>query len=254
MNKKMIEWWEHVDRDAQFLYIKNKSEEFIKQWFPVLSVDTKKKELIWNFKNAWKIRSKKWEWVKVNTYDFPNLALWKAIPYWVYDVMQNKGWISVWVSADTGWFSVHSLWMWRENMWKQLYENVSDIYINCDGWGSNGSRCRLWKRELQTLANKLNKNIHISHFPPWTSKRNKIEHRLFCHISNNWKGVPLQNLVTIVNLISNTKTSKWLTVKCALDETIYEKWIKVTDQEIAELNIINDDFHWEWNYTILPKK
>lgn len=253
MNKKMIEWWNHEDRDEQFVYIKTKSEDFIDKGLPVLSVDTKKKELVWNFKNPWKVRTKKWEWKEVSVYDFPSLAKGKAVPYWVYDVMQNKGWVSVWVSADTGEFSVQAIRSWRENMGKEQYENATDIYINCDWWWSNGSRCRLRKVELQTLANELKKNIHVSHFPPWTSKRNKIEHRLFCHISNNRKGMPLEDFVTVVNLIGGTTTSKWLIVKCSLDEKIYQKWIKITDKELSQLNIKKDEFHWEWNYTICPQ-
>jgi hypothetical protein len=254
LNKKMIEWWDHVDRDAQFVYIKDKSEKFMSEGMPVLSVDTKKKELVWNFKNSWKVRSKKWEWKKVNVYDFPSLAKGKAVPYWVYEIANNRWRVSVWVSADTGEFSVQSIRSRRTNMWKECYENSPSIYINCDGWWSNWSRCRLRKRELQRLANELQKNIHVSHFPPWTSKRNKIEHRLFCHITNNWKWVPLEEFVTVVNLIGNTRTSKWLTVKCSLDETIYQKWVKVSNEDLAKLNIKKDEFHWERNYIISPQK
>lgn len=252
MNKKMIEWWDHIDRNTQFEYIANKVVKFIWEDCPVISIDTKKKELIGNFKNNWKVRSKKWGAKEVNVYDFPNMAKWKAVPYGVYDVIENKWRVSVWVSADTGEFAVSSLWNWRENMWENRYKTSKKIYINCDWWWSNWSRCRLRKYELQKFANKVQKEIHVSHFPPGTSKRNKIEHRLFCHITNNWKWVPLEEFATVVSLISNTKTEKGLTVQCLLDDKIYEKWIKISDNEMKKLNLIANEFHWEWNYVIMP--
>jgi hypothetical protein len=254
LNKKMIEWWDHEDRNEQFEFIKTKSEEFINEWCPVISVDTKKKELVWNFKNAWETWHKEWEAPIVNVYDFPSLAKWKAVPYWIYDVAYNKWWVSVWVSADTGEFSVESIRSWMKNIGQMRYPEMKKIYINCDWWWSNWSRCRLWKRELQKLANEYNIEIHVSHFPPWTSKRNKIEHRLFCHISNNRKWIPLESFATIINLIGNTTTSKWLTVQCALDERIYEKWIKISNKELASLSIEKNGFHWEWNYIISSQK
>jgi len=253
-NKKVLEWWDHIDRNAQFLYIKNKSEKFIEKWYPVISIDTKKKELVWNFKNSWQNWHKKWEWIEVNVYDFPNDAKWKAVPYWVYDIINNIWWVSVWVSADTWEFSVNSIRNRRYNMWKEKFNKTKKIYINCDGGWSNWSRCRLRKIELQKLSNEIWKELHISHFPPWTSKWNKIEHRMFCHISQNWKWIPLDDFMTIVNLISNTKTSKWLHIKCVLDNKIYQKWIKISDKEIENINIKKDKFHWERNYIISPKK
>jgi len=256
-NRKVNEWWDCDDRDDQFVFIKNKAEEFVKLWDPVISVDTKKKELVWNFKNWWKERYKEWESPKVNVYDFIDKKKWKVSPYWIYDIINNKWRINVWISLDTAKFSVQSIRVRRNTVWKTRYPNAKKIYINCDWWWSNWSKNRLWKYELQLLSDEVGIEIHVSHFPPWTSKRNKIEHRLFCHITQNRRWKPLQDLATVINLISNTKTSKWLTVEAVLDKNIYEKWIEVTDEQFKSISIkfVNDLWKWNcrWNYVIYPR-
>ena len=249
-NRKMLEWWNHKDRDAQFKFIWKKAKEFQNKWYAVLSVDTKKKELVWNFKNFWKERAKKWEAKIVNVYDFPSDADWKVSPYWIYDIVENEWFVNVWTSSDTSEFAVESIrkrWntMWKKYLWKK-------IYINADWWGSNWYRVRLWKFELQKLANERNTEFHVSHFPPWTSKRNKIEHKMFSFISKNRRWKPLVSLETVVNLIWSTKTKKWLEIICELDTNKYEKWIKISDKEFKKVNLKKDNFHWEWNYVIWP--
>lgn len=250
-NKKMIEWGTHEDRNEQFEFISKKIEDFQDEGYAVLSIDTKKKELVGNFKNEGKEWNKKGEWEKVNVYDFINNAKWKASPYWVYDITNNKWRVNVGISADTSQFAVESIRRRKDKMWKK--HNVKKVYITADWWGSNGSRVRLWKIELQKLANERGSEIHVSHLPPWTSKRNKIEHRLFCHISQNWRWKPLRDFMTIVNLIWNTKTTKWLEVQCMLDTNVYEKGIKISDEKMKKINIEKNNFHWEWNYIIRPQ-
>ena len=251
-NRKVKEWWEHPDRNEQFEYINNKTKYFQKRNEPVVSVDTKKKENIWNFKNEWKEYHKKWESPKVNVYDFLDKEKWKVSPYWVYDLDKNKWWVNVWISADTAEFSVNSIRKWWQRMWNKTYPKAKELYINADGWWSNWRRNRLWKLELQKFATETWLIIHVSHFPPWTSKWNKIEHKMFCFISKNWRGRPLIDTATVVNLIGNTKTKTGLTIEAELDENIYEKWIKVSDEELEKINIQKDDFHGEWNYYIKP--
>ena len=251
-NRKTQEWWSHEDRDKQFKFIYNKTKEFQSNKQPVISVDTKKKENIGNFKNEWKEYYKKWSSPEVNVYDFIDKEKWKVNPYWVYDVEQNKWWVSVWISKDTAQFAVNSIRSWWYNMWIKIYKEAKRIYINADWWWSNGSRVRLWKTELQKLSNEIWMEIHVSHFPPWTSKWNKIEHKMFSFISKNWRWRPLIDRATVVKLIWNTTTKTWLKIQSKLDENIYEKWIKISDEELAKVNLKKEDFHGEWNYHIIP--
>ena len=251
-NRKTQEWWSHEDRDKQFKFIYNKTKEFQSNKQPVISVDTKKKENIGNFKNKWKEYYKKWSSPEVNVYDFIDKEKWKVNPYWVYDVEQNKWWVSVWISKDTAQFAVNSIRSWWYNMWIKIYKEAKRIYINADWWWSNGSRVRLWKTELQKLSNEIWMEIHVSHFPPWTSKWNKIEHKMFSFISKNWRWRPLIDRATVVKLIWNTTTKTWLKIQSKLDENIYEKWIKISDEELAKVNLKKEDFHGEWNYHIIP--
>ena len=251
-NRKTQEWWSHEDRDKQFKFIYNKTKEFQSNKQPVISVDTKKKENIGNFKNEWKEYYKKWSSPEVNVYDFIDKEKWKVNPYWVYDVEQNKWWVSVWISKDTAQFAVNSIRSWWYNMWIKIYKEAKRIYINADWWWSNGSRVRLWKTELRKLSNEIWMEIHVSHFPPWTSKWNKIEHKMFSFISKNWRWRPLIDRATVVKLIWNTTTKTWLKIQSKLDENIYEKWIKISDEELAKVNLKKEDFHGEWNYHIIP--
>jgi hypothetical protein len=253
-NKKVKEGSGHPDRDGQFNFINEKVKTFQGKNQPVISVDTKKKENIGEFKNVGREYCKKGEPRKVNTYDFPDKEKGKASPYGVYDITENKGWVSVGISADTAEFAVHSIESWWEEMGKLSYSDASEIYITCDGGGSNGSRPRLWKRELQRFSNKISKVIHVSHFPPGTSKWNKIEHKMFSFISQNWRGAPLVDLVTIVKLIGNTKTKEGLEIKVKPDTNVYKKGIVISDEEFSAINIERDRFHGDWNYKISPKK
>jgi hypothetical protein len=251
-NRKVNEGSNNPDRDKQFNYISEKVKDFQQRNQPVISVDTKKKELIGNFKNEGKEYRKKGDPVEVEVYDFINKEKGKASPYGVYDISKNNGFVNVGISADTAEFSVNSIRQWWQEMGKDSYKDASEIYINADGGGSNGSRVRLWKIELQKLANEINKTIHVSHFPPGTSKWNKIEHKMFCFITKNWRGKPLIDRATIVQLIANTKTKKGLVIKSKLDERIYEKGIKISDKELEKISITKDEFHGEWNYKISP--
>jgi hypothetical protein len=253
-NRKVNEGSGNPDRDAQFNFISNKTKDFQRRNQPVISVDTKKKELIGEFKNNGKEYCPKGKPIPVNVYDFINLAKGKAAPYGIYDISKNNGFVSVGISADTAEFAVNSIRSWWKEMGEALYENATEIYINADGGGSNGSRVKLWKIELQKFANEINKTIHISHFPPGTSKWNKIEHKMFCFISKNWRGKPLIDQMTIVQLIANTTTTTGLTIKAKIDETIYEKGIKITDEQLDKLHIVKEQFHGEWNYQIAPQK
>jgi transposase len=252
-NKKTNEGGTHQDRDAQFQHINKTTLEFTAKNEPVISVDCKKKELIGNFKNNGKEWAEKGEAEEVNVYDFPSLSIAKAVPYGVYDINKNEGWVSVGVNKDTAQFAVSSIRNWWNEMGKMQYSKANRIYINADGGGSNSSRSRLWKSELQLFATEINKEIHVSHFPPGTSKWNKIEHRMFSFISINWRAKPLINLEVIVNLISGTTTSKGLKIKSKLDTTVYEKGIKISDKEMLEIKLSKNDFHGEWNYIIKSK-
>jgi len=251
-NRKTLEGTNHPDRNAQFEYINAQTEEFLRNGQPVISVDTKKKELVGQFKNNGKEWAPQGTPEEVNVYDFVDKKLGRANPYGVYDLVNNTGWVSVGTDHDTASFAVSTIRRWWMVMGKPLYPDAKELLITADGGGSNGSRVRLWKLELQQLSNELGLTIRVSHFPPGTSKWNKIEHRLFSHISMNWRGKPLVSHEVIVNLIAATTTRKGLNVRSELDQKSYPKGIKVTDEEFAAIRILRDEFHGEWNYSIMP--
>lgn len=251
-NKKTKEGSKSPDRDAQFQHIHSSAKAFVASENPVISIDTKKKELVGNYKNNGREYAPKGEPIEVNVYDFENELL-KAVPYGVYDIASNEGWVNVGISNDTAMFAVESIRRWWKGLGKARYPNAKKLLITADGGGSNGSRVRLFKLELQKLANETGLEISICHFPPGTSKWNKIEHRLFSFISQNWRARPLIDLVTIVNLIAATTTKTGLKVCCEIDENIYEKGIVVHKKELNNLNLTRNDFHGEWNYTISPQ-
>jgi hypothetical protein len=221
---------------------------------PVISVDTKKKELVGNYKNAGSDYRPKGSPLRVKVHDFENKELGKVAPYGVYDVTANVGFVNLGIMSDTAEFAVQSIRTWRERMGLQRYPNMRELTITADCGGSNGARVRLWKVELQKLADDTGLTVHVHHFPPGTSKWNKIEHRLFCHITQNWRGKPLMESVAIVELIGATTTKTGLKVECVLDTRTYEKGIKITKAEMASLAITGDAFHPEWNYTIKPRR
>lgn len=255
LNKKALQVGEaHVDRDAQFEHINTKARSFMKEGLPVISVDTKKKENIGNFKNNGVEYAPKGDPTQVLDHDFPLLGLGKASPYGIYDVRENEGYVNVGISSDTAMFAAQSIRSWWDEMGCLKYHGATKLYITADGGGSNGSRNKLWKKSLQLLSNEIGLEIHVSHFPPGTSKWNKIEHRMFSHISKNWRGRPLVSLAVIISLIGSTTTQKGLRVKCGLDTNEYEKGIKVSDRELEELNISRHEFHGEWNYWVSPSE
>lgn len=253
-NRKIKEGKQNPDRDAQFNFIYNQVKEFQSHGQPVISVDAKKKENIGQYKNT----GMEWEPAgcptDVNTYDFPDKEKGKACPYGIYDLTRNEGWVSVGISRDTAQFAVESIRRWWNEMGCFRYPGATRLLITADGGGSNGYRIRLWKSEIQSLVNELGIAISLCHFPPGTSKWNKIEHQMFSFMSKNWRGRPLDSIGTIVNLISNTTTQKGLKIEADVDETQYEKGIKVGDDEIAKLNIERASFHGEWNYKISPQE
>jgi len=251
-NRKTDEGSTHIDRDAQFNFINDIAKEFLATDNPVISVDCKKKELIGNFKNEGTEWLPSGKATSVKVYDFIDKELGKAIPYGVYDVGNNEGWVSVGISHDTASFAVATIRNWWYEMGEEKFGKSNRILITADGGGSNSSRSRLWKTELQVLADEIGKEISVSHFPPGTSKWNKIEHRLFSHITMNWRARPLTSIQLVVDLIASTKTSKGLKVKSKLDSTEYKKGIKISDEELEKINLLKDDFHGEWNYTIKP--
>jgi len=251
-NRKTDEGKSHPDRDAQFEHIHLKIKEYQSQYNPVISVDAKKKELVGNFKNIGKELRRKKEPEKVKVYDFPSDAEGKAIPYGVYDITQNKGWVSVGIDHDTAEFATETIKRWWYQMGKPYYPKAQKLLITADGGGSNSSRSRLWKKEIQKLSNETGLTIEVCHFPPATSKWNKIEHRLFSYIAQNWRGKPLLSYEVIVNLIGSTKTTKGLDVVCELNQKKYEIGLKVSDEELRKFNLKNDKFHGEWNYEISP--
>jgi len=219
---------------------------------PVISVDCKKKELIGNFKNAgtdWFVKGNAPE---VNVYDFIDKELGKAVPYGVYDIAKNEGWVSVGISKDTAEFAVNSIRTWWQQMGKEQYPLADKLLVTADGGGSNSSRSRLWKKELQTLSTELGLEVHVCHFPPGTSKWNKIEHRMFSYITKNWRAKPLESLEVIVNLIANTTTLKGLTIRAKADKNQYEKGLKVDDDQMEKINLTNKEFRGDWNYKISP--
>jgi hypothetical protein len=251
-NRKTMEGRSHPDRDAQFEYIHQKVKQFQKQRQPIISVDTKKKELVGNFKNQGREWRPKGSPEEVLIYDFKALGSGKVTPYGVFDLSQNKGWVSVGVDHDTATFAVESIRRWWNTMGSQVYPGARRVLITADSGGSNGARVRLWKTELQRFSNETGLSISVCHFPPGTSKWNKIEHRLFSFISQNWRGKPLISHEVIVKLIAATTTKTGLHVECGIDSNSYPKGIKVTDKELKALHLVNDSFHGEWNYTIKP--
>jgi len=252
-NKKQIEGSTHPDRDGQFHHIKEKCQEFEAGGDPCISVDCKKKELIGEFKNNGREWQAKGEQTSVNVYDYLSLADGKAIPYGIYDLVHNTGFVNVGIDHDTAAFAVESVRRWWHRQGKALYPEKTRLLITADGGGSNGSRLRLWKRELQRFANEAGLAITVCHFPPGTSKWNKIEHRLFSYISINWRAKPLTSLETIIELISHTTTEQGLKVTAIKDGHTYPTGIHVSDEEIKALSITKDTFHGEWNYTLQPQ-
>jgi DNA-binding phage protein len=252
-NRKTLEGCHHPDRDAQFQYINRRAKVFQKQGQPVVSVDTKKKELVGQYRNDGQEWHRQGQPEEVNVHDFPDKVLGKIIPYGVYDEATNTGWVSVGVDHDTAEFAAETVRRWWRHMGSKVYPKAKRILITADGGGSNGSRCRLWKVELQRFADESGLGISVCHFPPGTSKWNKIEHRMFCHITENWRGRPLVSREVVVNLIGHTTTKTGLTIRSELDENIYPTGREVTDQQMESLAIKRDKFHGEWNYTIRPK-
>ena len=252
-NRKTREGSSHEDRNAQFEHINRRVLRFQKQGEPVVSIDTKKKELVGEFKNAGREWEPQGQPVEVKVHDFPEKKLGKAIPYGVYDLASNEGWVSVGIDHDTAQFATASVRRWWQEMGAGRFPRATKLMITADGGGSNGSRNRLWKIALQALADELGLGLEICHFPPGTSKWNKIEHRLFSFITKNWRGRPLTSYQVIVNLIAHTTTQAGLLVKAALDTGHYETGIVVSDEELARVKIIPDKFHGEWNYAIQPR-
>jgi len=253
-NRKTREGAKHPDRNAQFEHIARRAREFQQRAQPVISVDTKKKELVGDFKNDGREWHPQGQPPAVRVHDFQDDELGKAIPYGVYDLSANAGWVSVGIDHDTPEFAVESIYCWWRQMGCKTYPEARDLLITADGGGSNGSRTRLWKVALQRLADVTGLKIGVCHFPPGTSKWNKIEHRMFCHITRNWRGRPLESLEVVVNLIASTTTTKGLRVRAALDTDEYPTGIKVDDAMMACLNLIPDEFHGEWNYAITPTR
>jgi Rhodopirellula transposase DDE domain len=253
-NRKTREGSSHPDRNAQFEYINRQVRAFHRRRQPVISVDTKKKELVGEFKNPGEEWHPKGQPEKVNVHDFPDPKLGKAIPYGVYDLACNEGWVSVGIDHDTAEFACASIQRWWNEMGSVRFPQATELLITADGGGSNSSRNRLWKKSLQSLADELDITLHVHHFPPGTSKWNKIEHRLFCFITKNWRGRPLTTYEVIVNLIASTTTKKGLTVRAAIDPRRYETGIAVSDEELARLRITRARFHGDWNYSIKPRR
>ena len=253
-NRKTREGDSHPDRNGQFDYIDKKVQDYLARRQPVISVDTKKKELVGDFRNAGQEWRPKKDPEKVRVHDFVIPERGRAAPYGVYDLAHNTGWVSVGVDHDTASFAVETIRRWWSAMGQEKYPRAEQLLITADGGGSNGSRVRLWKLELQRLADQTGLAIAVSHFPPGTSKWNKIEHRLFSFISKNWRGQPLTSLKVIVNLIAGTTTQKGLKVHAELDAARYPAGVKVPDSEMAEIRLQRDAFHGEWNYEILPRK
>jgi Rhodopirellula transposase DDE domain len=251
-NRKTKEGGNHPDRNAQFEHINATVQAFQKRGQPVISVDTKKKELVGNFKNGGREWHAKGEPEEVRVHDFMDKKLGKAIPYGVYDVTENEGWVSVGMDHDTARFAAEAIRRWWNKMGAKRHRGATELLITADGGGSNSSRSRLWKVALQDLATWLGMPIHVCHFPPGTSKWNKIEHRMFCHITQNWRGRPLVSHEVIINLIANTTTERGLKIQAELDPAIYPLRIKVTDDELDTVNIKRQKFHGDWNYSIRP--
>jgi transposase len=254
-NQKKLEGSQHADRNQQFEYINRKAQGYLKQGEPVISVDTKKKELVGDFKNPgreWQPQGQP-EKVRVHDFEIRQPENGKVAPYGVYDLGRNAGWVSVGVDHDTAEFAVESIRRWWRWMGRRSYPKATRVLITADSGGSNGARVRLWKWELQQLADETGLEIAVCHFPPGTSKWNKIEHRLFSFISQNWRGKPLISHQVIIDLIAATTTTKGLTVKSKIDTNIYERGLRVSDQQMAELQLRREKFHGDWNYKLLPR-
>jgi hypothetical protein len=251
-NRKTHEGADHPDRDGQFRQIAQASARALEAEEPLISVDTKKKELVGNYKNAGRELAPSGEPILVNTHDFPDRELGKAIPYGIYDVGRDEGWVSVGISADTAAFAVAAIASWWKSLGAKRYPEATTLTITADCGGSNSYRTRLWKAELQRLADRTGLEIRVMHYPPGTSKWNKIEHRLFSYISINWRAKPLTSRQTVIDLISSTKTKAGLKVYARLDPKTYPTKVKVTDEQLSAINIKGDEFHPEWNYTITP--
>jgi hypothetical protein len=253
-NRKSEEGEDHPDRDAQFRHINREVRRAMSRGWPVISVDTKKKELIGNFENKGRQWRRKKMAEHVNGHDFPDPSVPRAYPYGIYDQGRNTGFVNIGTDHDTATFAVASIRGWWRDEGRRLYPATTQLLITADGGGSNGYRLRLWKLELQRLADQIALPIQVCHFPPGTSKWNKVEHRLFSFISSNWRGEPLRDYETIVRLIAGTTTATGLTVTCRLDRRKYPPGQKITDQEMAAIKIIPLRFHGEWNYTIHPRQ
>ena len=252
-NRKTKEGTRHPDRNAQFEHINKKVARSVRRRQPAVSVDTKKKELVGDFKNGGRQWRPSGSPEKVRVHDFLDKKLGKAVPYGVYDIARNAGWVSVGVDHDTATFAVNTIRRWWREMGWTCYRRARSLLIVADSGGSNGSRLRLWKWELQRFADETGLTVHVCHLPPGTSKWNKIEHRLFSFVSQNWRGQPLLTHATIVNLIANTRTSTGPKVRCVLDTKRYPKKVKVSDDEMARINLRPDKFHGDWNYSIGPR-
>ena len=251
-NRKTEEGKDHPDRNAQFEHINAQVRSFQRRGRPVVSVDTKKKEIVGNYKNPGREWEPDGQPRRVKSKDFPDKQLGKVAPYGVYDLTANEGWVSVGISHDTAEFAVESVRRWWCRMGRAVYSGAKELLITADAGGSNGSRNRLWKVCLQDLADETGLRITVCHFPPGTSKWNKIEHRMFCHITENWRGRPLVSRAVVVNLIGNTRTRTGLQIQAELDTATYEKGIKVTEQEMESVRLKRDKFHGDWNYRIEP--
>ena len=255
LNRKMLQVGEeHPDRNSQFEYINNKVKQFLESGDPVISIDAKKKEPVGKFKNNGRTYNEKKHPTKVMDHDFPLKELGKVTPYGIYDINRNEGFVNLGISKDTSEFAVESISRWWLTVGKNTYPNVSRLYINCDSGGSNGVRNKLFKLQLQEFSNQSNLEVHVSHFPPGTSKWNKIEHRLFCYISSHWRGQPLISIEAIIDLIGSTTTTSGLKVKCVRDETTYKIGIKVSDDDFEKINIKKETTCPDWNYIISPNK
>ena len=251
-NRKTLEGASHPDRDAQFAYINRQGARQLQRHQPMISVDTKKKELVGPFKNGGRAWQPRGQPEPVRVHDFVDPELGKAIPYGVYEVQRNVGWVSVGVTHDTATFAVATIRKWWRHMGHRAYPRATSLLITADSGGSNGARVRLWKWELQCFADETGLAIHVCHFPPGTSKWNKIEHRLFSFITQNWRGKPLHTRAAIVNLIAATQTRTGLTVRCMLDTRHYAKAVKVSETQMQQIQLVPHAFHGEWNYTIRP--
>jgi transposase len=253
-NRKTREGKSHPDRDAQFRYINRRVQSQQRREQPAISVDTKKKETLGNLKNpgrTWRPKGKPRE---VDTHDFPDPRKGKAVPYGVYDLRHNEAWVSVGVSSDTAEFAVEAIRCWWKRLGRRRHRQAKRLLVTADSGGSNGNRNRLWKLAMQQLSDETGLEIEVCHFPPGTSKWNKIEHRLFCHVTRNWRGQPLETYEIVVNLIGSTTTTSGLKVHAQLDSSTYEKGRKVTDEELAQVNLTPSRFHSEWNYVIRPNR